>query len=207
MDLKKLNFFECDYIPLKLRAATAQILVWRSGYTGEDGFELMVRTKPADLPKAVWQTLLAEGAQPAGLAARDSLRIEKGFLLSGQDFHPVENPRSPIETNWNCAWAVEWDHEFIGKAAAEALQAEGVKELFAGIELESRRVPRRGIRVKKAGKPIGVLTSGAVIPNVEGGARGFALGYLACEYAKPGTEVVVAHPAGDIKGVVAKLPH
>ena len=198
-DLSTINFFECQEIAFA--DISENVIVWHSGYTGEDGFELMPENKFA---APIWQALMEAGQEfeikPIGLGARDTLRLEKGFLLSGQDFH---EDRTPLETNWSCDWAVSWDHEFIGKAPMEAQKKAGDYELFIGIELIDKGIPRPGYNIMKDNTKIGTVTSGTMIPGLK---KGFALGYVPQEYAKPGTELTIEIRGRAAKGKVADLP-
>ena len=198
-DLSDLNFFQCKY--LKISDIPDEVMVWHSGYTGEDGFELMPENNYA--PK-IWEALMNAGQEfdikPIGLGARDTLRLEKGFLLSGQDFH---EDRTSLETNWSAEWAVDWDHDFIGKDALEAQKTKGGYELFIGIELIDKGIPRTGYDILKDNDKIGTVTSGTMIP---GKKIGFGLGYVAPEYSKPGTELAIDIRGRAAKGKVASLP-
>jgi len=153
--------------------AGVESLVARTGYTGETGFELLVPWAEAE---TVWDAL---DCQPCGLGARDTLRIEMGFLLSGQDFHPEEEPRSPIEAG--IGFAVKPDTEFVGREALQAVEEGGPDEAFVGIVLEERGVPRHGYDVTTpAGDHIGHVTSGTMSPTLN---EPIALGYLPAGYA------------------------
>ena len=161
--------------------------VARTGYTGEDGFEVMC---PADAVETVWSAFVGEpiDAQPCGLGARDTLRTEMGFLLSGQDFDPESEPRTPYEAG--IGFVVSLDTEFVGRDALEAQQESGgPAERFTGIKLLERGVPRNGYAVTDGDLTrIGHLTSGTMSPTLN---EPIGLGYLHEEYAEPGTEVSV----------------
>ncbi len=199
LDLSTINFFQCKQI--EIFDIPEQVMIWHSGYTGEDGFELMPENRFA---VQIWNALMDAGQEfgikPIGLGARDTLRLEKGFLLSGQDFH---EDRTSIETNWSCDWAVSWDHEFIGKAPMEAQKEAGDYELFVGIELIDIGIPRRGYDILKDNTKIGTVTSGTMIPGLK---KGFALGYVPQEYSKSGTELTIDIRGRTAKGKVADLP-
>jgi len=153
----------------------------RTGYTGEDGFEFLV---PWDEAETVWS---AFDCQPCGLGARDTLRLEMGFLLSGEDFDPEDEPRTPYEAG--VGWTVDLDTEFVGRDALEAVEREGVDERFRGVVLQQRGVPRHGYEVVDAdGEGLGHLTSGTMSPTL---GEPIGLGYLSTERAPPGTRVRV----------------
>ncbi|MEM4781081.1 MAG: glycine cleavage system aminomethyltransferase GcvT [Halalkalicoccus sp.] len=160
--------------------AGADCLLARTGYTGEDGFEALV---PWDAAEAVWS---AFDCQPCGLGARDTLRIEAGFLLSGQDFDPEDNPRNPYEARVD--FTVDLDTEFVGRDALAAVEADGPEELFVGIRLEERGVPRQGYGIVADGEVVGVVTSGTMSPTL---GEPIGLGYVPVEYAEEGTEVAI----------------
>ncbi len=136
-------------------------LVARTGYTGEDGWELML---PADRAPALWQALVDAGAKPCGLAARDSLRLEAGLNLYGQD---MDETTHPYESNLGWTVALDADgRDFIGRAALErARNASGGKRLV-GLVLKDRGVIRHGQRVKTAAGE-GIVTSGGFGPTIE----------------------------------------
>jgi aminomethyltransferase len=174
-DLDELGRFE---------ATTAAVdgvdcLVARTGYTGEAGFELL---PPWEAARSVWDAL---DCQPCGLGARDTLRIEMGFLLSGQDFHPDEEPRTPYEAG--LGFVVDLDTAFVGRDALAG--ATDPDETFVGLRLLERGVPRNGYEVTTPdGDPVGHVTSGTMSPTLD---EPVALGYLPTGHAAPGTDVRV----------------
>ena len=168
-------------LPQALRAALAGLkrfsaaghagwLVARTGYTGEDGYEVML---PAVDAPALWQALLAAGVRPAGLGARDTLRLEAGLSLYG---HEMDEAVSPLECG--LAWTVHFDagldpgRDFIGRAVLDAQRAAGVARVRAGVVLACRGVLRDGAPVLQNGREIGLLTSGGFGPSV---GRGIGL--------------------------------
>jgi aminomethyltransferase len=174
-EIRDLGWFEAAYATV----GGVRTLVARSGYTGEDGFELLF---PAEESEAVWN---AFDCQPCGLGARDTLRMEMGFLLSGQDFNPDANPRNPYEAG--VAFAVKLDTEFVGRDALEQAKAEGVDERFVGFRLIDRGVPRQGYDIATTDdEVIGEVTSGTMSPTMD---APIGLGYVPTEYADPGTDV------------------
>ncbi|AGB04459.1 glycine cleavage system T protein [Aciduliprofundum sp. MAR08-339] len=192
-DLGSIGFFEAAYIDLKgvdikeNELAGKRVFISRTGYTGEDGFEIVL---PNENAEEVWYKILGAGEgygiKPCGLGARDTLRMEKGFLLSGQDFHPLHEPRTPLEAG--ISWIIDWDHEFIGKERLAKMKAEKKYDLFRGILLRGRGIPRHGYEIYKDGEKIGYLTSGTMSPILN---VGIGLGYVKRPYIKVGTEVQV----------------
>ncbi|MDD3516969.1 MAG: glycine cleavage system aminomethyltransferase GcvT [Chromatiales bacterium] len=136
-------------------------MVARTGYTGEDGFEMMV---PAADIAALWRALLDTGVRPAGLGARDTLRLEAGMNLYGQD---MDETVTPLESGlaWTVAWKPE-ERDFIGRAALEEQRSRGVPTRFVGLVLEGRGVLRAHQRVRIAGGAEGITTSGSFSPTL-----------------------------------------
>jgi len=163
-------------------------LITRTGYTGEDGLELF---PPSAAAVPVWTGLLDAGAdlglRPVGLGARDTLRLEKGYLLSGTDFTGRE---TSLETN--SEWLVKWDHEFVGREALVAQKARGGYRRLTGLRLLERGVPRHGCRVLVGDREVGLVTSGTLSPSLK---VGIALAYLDPGSDAPGTRLAV-----DVRG-------
>jgi len=169
------------------------LLATRTGYTGEAGFELF---PPAAVAAPLWEALLGSGAElglrPVGLGARDTLRLEKGYLLSGQDF---DGRQTPLEVG--AAWVVKWDRPFLGREALLAQRARDDYRRLVGLRMEDRGIPRPGCRVLAAGRAVGVVTSGTLSPSLR---IGIALASVEKAQAAPGTSVEVEirgslHPA------------
>jgi aminomethyltransferase len=177
VDLGEMDRFDIE----RGTVAGADSFVARTGYTGERGFEVLC---PWDEAEGVWSAL---DCQPCGLGARDTLRIEMGFLLSGQDFNPADNPRNPYEAG--IGFVVKLDTEFVGRDTLEGIQSEGPEEKFVGLELIDRGVPRHGYEVTTPEDDhLGEVTSGTMSPTL---GDPIALGYLPSEYAEPGRTVRV----------------
>ncbi len=144
-------------------------LVSGTGYTGEKGVEIYV---PAAEAAQVWHHLMARGAalglRPIGLGARDTLRLEKGYCLAGNEF---AGGRSPLEAN--IAFCIDWDHEFLGKAALVAQKETDYARLWGLVQ--EKGIPRHGYRVLRDGQDIGEVTSGTQSPTL---GQGIALAYL-----------------------------
>ena len=156
--------------------------VARTGYTGEDGFEIALPA--ADAPD-FWRQLVEAGAAPCGLGARDTLRLEAGMNLYGSD---MDETTSPLESGlgWTIAWEPR-DRDFIGRAAAEQRRADEARRQFTGLVLEDRGVLRNHQRVAVEGLPDGEITSGGFSPTL---ARSIALARLpAGDYSHARVEV------------------
>ena len=169
------------------RGAVAGVsaLISRSGYTGEDGFELYV---PWDETRTLWKALLESGADegvaPIGLGARDTLRLEMRYTLYGND---IDQTTNPLEAG--LGWSVKpAKGEFIGRAAIERARAEGPRRRLVGIEMADRAVARHGHSVMKDGRAIGTITSGSYGPSVD---RSIALAYVETAHAAIGSELGV----------------
>ena len=158
----------------------AACVVAGTGYTGEDGVEVAV---PADAAPAFWQAVLDAGVVPAGLGARDTLRLEAGLPLHGHELGPGITPLQA-----GLGWVVAWDKgEFRGRAALEAERAAGVRRSLRGLETEGRRPPRAGSRVMAGGEVVGEVTSGNFSPVL---GHGIALAFLPPTF-EAGAEVEV----------------
>lgn len=144
--------------------AGVRMIVSRTGYTGEDGFELYL---PASAAGAVWQQLMTAGTPfgllPVGLGARDTLRLEKGYALYG---HELSRDITPLEAG--LAWITRLDKDdFVGKAALVAQQAAGVPRRRIGLVMQERGIPREGYPVFADGREVGVVTSGTMSPTLK----------------------------------------
>ena len=169
----------------------------RTGYTGEDGFEILVEKDGADL---LWDALVKEGGDEltlAGLGCRDTLRLEKGMLLSGTDF---DGSQTSLQTGPPCV--VKFDHEFIGREALEA-QKERTYSVLAALVTDGKSIPRHGYGIIKDGKEIGHVTSGTLSPILK---KGIALGYVPMPLSSPGSELEIDVRGRLAKATVVKLP-
>ncbi|MBN2308123.1 MAG: glycine cleavage system aminomethyltransferase GcvT [Candidatus Hydrogenedentes bacterium] len=154
-----------------------ELIVSRTGYTGELGYELFVANEAAP---ALWRALRAHDAvRPAGLGARDTLRTEMGYLLSGQDF---DESRTPLEAGAESF--VAWDTPFTGRDALLEQRERGGYPLLSGIRTGDRRAPRPGFAICLGDESVGTVTSGTYGPSV---GHGIGLAYLQQDVAAPGT--------------------
>jgi aminomethyltransferase len=178
-------------------AGVDAIIAARTGYTGEDGFELYL---PRAGAAAVWRALVSAGALPCGLGARDSLRLEMKYALYGNDIDETVNP---IEAGlgWICKDKIK---DFIGVEAVRRCRAEGPSRKLVGMVLEGRRVARHGASVYAAdGSKIGSVTSGAFSPSLH---QSIALALIARPHAGVGTELVVDIRGKEHRATVVKTP-
>jgi len=180
------------------RVAGVRATLARTGYTGEDGFEVFVGN--ADAPR-VWDALLAAGAQqgikPIGLGARDTLRLEARFSLYGND---IDETTDPIEAG--LGWTCKLDKEFTGRDVIAAKKAEGPARKIAGLIVDGG-VARHGHEVAQNGAVIGRVTSGTYGPTVE---KNIALAYVPTPLSKVGTALGVRIRGKDVPATVVKTP-
>ncbi len=179
-------------------AGISDVIISRTGYTGEDGFELYF---PEAQAPAMWNALMSGGdVTPAGLGARDTLRLEMGMALYGND---IDDTVTPYEAN--LAWLVKLaaKERFVGRDALGAQKASGVPKKLVGFTLPVRNVPRHGMPVWAGGAASGVVCSGTVGPSV-----GIPIGtcYLPTGMAKPGTSFEVEIRGTRVTATVATLP-
>ena len=182
------------------RVAGRDAVVAGTGYTGEDGFELYLR---ADDAIEVWGALLAAGGAsglvPAGLGARDSLRLEMGYALYGND---LDEDHTPIEAG--LGWITKLDKgEFSGRAALAAQKDHGVERRLVGIKLKERGFPRPGYDVLENGQPVGVITSGTVSPSL---GVGIALAWVPSRLAALGSELAISLRGKPVQAEVVRPP-
>jgi aminomethyltransferase len=177
------------------KIAGVDCLLARTGYTGEDGVELLF---DAEQSSAVWSAL---DCQPCGLGARDTLRLEAGFLLSGQDFDAESNPRTPYEAD--IGFAVDLDTPFVGRDALATVAETGPEERLVGFRLEERGIARHGYEIVADGDPVGTVTSGTMSPTLD---EAIGLGYVPIEYTDPGTELGIVVRGEQKRAVVEELP-
>ncbi|MBI5304683.1 MAG: glycine cleavage system aminomethyltransferase GcvT [Chloroflexi bacterium] len=174
-------------------------IVARTGYTGEDGFELFV---PTSHGKHVWDAILEagkdEGVKPIGLGARDSLRFEAKMVLYG---HEISSHTNPIEAG--LAWACDLNKDFIGRDCILKRKLEGVYRKLVGIEMMARGIARQGYEIVKDGETVGNITSGMFSPTFE---KNLALGYVTPELAAIGTELQVVVRGNPLHAKVVKTP-
>ncbi len=170
----------------RFRVLDQEVLIARTGYTGEDGFEIFIDPSYAD---QIWEALLNAGEEagikPCGLGARDSLRLEMGYCLYGNDITEDTNPYEA-----RLGWTVKLDKgDFIGKNALEKIKRAGVERKLWGFILENRSIPRHGFLIKdKDGNEIGEVTSGSFSPVLN---KPIGMGYLKKEFAEDNKTIFI----------------
>lgn len=166
-----------------------------TGYTGEDGVEIAV---PVEQAPDLWTALLEAGIAPAGLGARDTLRLEAGLPLHGHELGPGI---TPLQAGLD--WVVSWDKgDFRGRAALEREREAGPRRRLRGLITEGRRPPRAGQQVRRAGEPVGVVTSGNFSPELE---CGIALAFLPPE-VEQGEELLIDARGTELPARVVPTP-
>lgn len=175
-------------------------IISRTGYTGEDGFELYI---PNAAAVPLWRRILEagepEGILPIGLGARDSLRLEVGYPLYGND---LDEQHTPLEAG--LGWIVKLDKgDFNGSTALRAQKEKGIAQRLVGFELKERGFPRHGYTVLWKGEPSGVVTSGLLSPSLD---KGVGMAYVPVDAAKPGTEIEILIRDKGIPAEVVKIP-
>ena len=184
------------------KAAGIDMIISRTGYTGELGYELYFTGDQAAAEK-VWNKISEAGKEfdivPAGLAARDSLRLEMGFCLYGND---IDKTTNPLEAGLGWITKLKKD-DFIGKDVLLKVKADGLKRKLSPITSDERVFPRHGYDITVKGKKIGSITSGTVSPVLD---KPIALGYIDSEYAAEGSEVNFFIRGKEIPAKIVKLP-
>jgi aminomethyltransferase len=175
------------------------VLISRTGYTGEHGYELFV---PAERAQPVWDAVLNAGkgfgVLPCGFACRDMLRLEMGYLLYGND---IDETRTPLEAGLTSF--VDFKKDFIGKEALLKIKTEGVKQKLAGFILLDKGIPKSGGSIFSESRDIGVVTSGGHSPHLR---TGIGIGYVISRYAQPGQEIEIEVRDKEIAAKTVDLP-
>ncbi|MCX5930632.1 MAG: glycine cleavage system aminomethyltransferase GcvT [Cyanobacteria bacterium] len=178
-------------------AAGATAFVARTGYTGEDGVELLL-DRAAGV--ALWAQLLAEGVTPCGLGARDTLRLEAAMHLYGSE---MDSATTPLEASLGWLVHLEMPAAFIGREVLERQSAEGVSRRLVGLKLQGRAIARHGYPVLRAGQVVGEVTSGTWSPTL---GEAIALAYVPADATRVGTELAVEIRGKAEPAVVVKRP-
>ncbi|MFZ5470640.1 MAG: glycine cleavage system aminomethyltransferase GcvT [Myxococcota bacterium] len=182
------------------KVAGVECIISRTGYTGEDGFELYC---PPGEAERLWFALLEEGKRdglvPAGLGARDSLRTEMKYALYGND---IDDTHTPLEAG--LGWIVKWDKaDFVGKEALAKQKAEGVRRKLVGFVLTESGIPRPHYPILKDGKQVGEVTSGTMGPSVK---KAIGIGYVPTELSTEGSTFHVEIRGRPVAAQVVKTP-
>lgn len=203
--LQKLTSADLNSIPnyhftVDTFAGVDNVIISHTGYTGAGGFEIYIPNPYAD---AVWNALFDAGhdenIRPIGLGARDTLRLEMGFCLYGND---IDDGTSPLEAG--LGWITKFTKDFTNRAYLEKQKAEGVKRKLVGFTMVDKGIPRHDYEIQDAsGQVIGKVTSGTMSPAL---GIGIGLGYVAIDHAKPETEIYINIRNRRLKAKVCKVP-
>ncbi len=196
-DIGAMPYYTAMYAEMK---GVGLVLISSTGYTGAGGYEVYM---PNPLAEKAWNTIMeagaAHGIKPAGLAARDTLRLEMGFCLYGND---IDDTTSPIEAG--LGWITKFTKDFINAAEFKAQKEAGPKDRLVGFELVERGIPRHDHPVLDAsGQVVGRVTSGTMSPSLQ---KPIGLAYVPAAMAGEGTELWVDVRGKKMKGLVVKLP-
>ncbi|NBC83167.1 MAG: glycine cleavage system aminomethyltransferase GcvT [Bacteroidetes bacterium] len=183
-------------------AGIPDVIISSTGYTGEKGVELYIRNE--DAPN-IWDAIMIEGKsfdiKPIGLAARDTLRLEKGLCLYGND---IDDSTSPIEANLGWITKIKKNSNFLDKELLTLQKQQGVEKKLIGFEINKRGIPRNGYRILNTdGEPIGHVTSGTNSPVLK---KGIGLGYVQTEYTNPDTTILIEIRNKHIEATIKPLP-
>lgn len=192
--IKFYNFIVSDF------AGIEHVIISATGYTGSGGFEIYCKNNEVE---QVWNKVMEAGKEfgikPIGLAARDTLRLEMGFCLYGND---ISDKTSPLEAG--LGWITKFTKDFINSENLKKQKEDGVKRKLIGFELTERGIPRHDYEIAdKEGKTIGIVTSGTMAPSLN---KAIGLGYVTVENSAPGTEIFIQIRNKPIAATVVKTP-
>lgn len=195
-DLQHMGSFRFTMEPMD----GATLLISRTGYTGEDGFEIYL---PSAMAPSVWQRLLAEGEGdglvPVGLGARDTLRLEASLPLYGQD---IDTTRTPLEAGLSFIVKLK-KGDFMGRETLARQKEEGVSHRLTGFTVTGRGIARPGHGVRVAGREVGIVTSGTHSPTL---GRAIGMAYLPVAHGEPGTKLMIVIRGNEVEAEVVPLP-
>ena len=192
-DISSIPFYRFDYGKV---AGVDQVLISATGYTGSGGYELYIQNKGA---KKIWNSLIENGAEPCGLAARNTLRIEMGYCLYGND---IDDTTSPISAG--LSWCTSFSKNFVSKNQLEQEKVTGIINKRVGFVLNERGIPRQGyILEDESGNDIGTVTSGTQSPCLE---KGIGMGYVLIEQAIVGNAIYVIIRNKKIPATITSFP-
>ena len=196
-DLENLKYYTWTKADL---AGHKDILVSATGYTGEKGYEIYVKN---ELAENIWNALFEQGKEfgikPVGLGARDTLRLEKGYCLYGND---IDDTTSPIEAG--LGWITKFTKDFINSENLKKQKEEGASRKLVGFKLKGKGIARHGYDiVDENGDKIGYVTSGTMSPSLK---EAIGMGYVPAEKAKPGNEIFIQIRKKQVPAEVVKLP-
>jgi aminomethyltransferase len=200
--LTSVNLSEMEYYTFKKGtfAGVENVLISATGYTGAGGFEIYFDNAYAD---TIWDAIFKAGEiygiKPIGLAARDTLRLEMGFCLYGND---IDETTSPMEAG--LSWVTKFTKEFNNSAVLLAQKQNGLAKKLVGFEMIERGIPRHDYEIVDAtGNNIGKVTSGTQSPSLQ---KAIGLGYVKTEFTKEGNEIFIKIRDNQVKAKIVKFP-
>ena len=177
-------------------AGVEDVIISATGYTGSGGFEIYCKNSDV---KQIWDKVTEAGAKPIGLAARDTLRLEMGYCLYGND---ISDTTSPIEAG--LGWITKFTKEFTNSEALKAEKERGPKRKLIAFELDERGIPRHDYKIVDSnGNAIGIVTSGTMSPSLN---KGIGLGYVPTELAVTGTKILIQIRKKAVSATIVKPP-
>ena len=196
-DLSAIKFYT---FKINTFAGVENVIISATGYTGSGGFEIYCKNTQVE---KIWSQVLEAGSswgiQPIGLAARDTLRLEMGYCLYGND---IDDTTSPLEAG--LGWITKFNKEFINRASLKKQKEQGVSQTLVGFELSQRGIPRQGYAIVDAqGAPIGRVTSGTMSPSL---GKGIGLGYVPVVLKEVGSQIYIQIRNKIVPAMVVKLP-
>lgn len=199
VDLSSISFY---HFAVGTLAGVENVIISATGYTGSGGFELYIdKAHAAKVWDAVFEAGQPEGIQPIGLGARDTLRLEMGFCLYGND---IDDTTSPLEAGLGWITKFVEGNDFINRPSLEAQKAEGVAKKLVGFTMIDRGIPRHGYTIENAdGEEIGRVTSGTQAPSLK---QAIGLGYVAKAHSQPDAEIYIVVRNKKLKAKVVKPP-
>jgi len=189
-EIKRFYFKHCNLNNLPIFLA-------RTGYTGERGFEISF---DKDKSEEIWNTLLSTGASPAGLGARDSLRLEASYSLYG---HEISDTITPVEAGLNWLVKPKKSVDYIGKTVLLKQKSEGTERILVGLNLLDKGIIRENYKIFKSGNEIGYVTSGGYSPTLK---KTIGLGLVKAQYTEVGTEIGIDIRGKLVKGIIVSTP-
>ena len=200
--LTDINLHEMKYYTFEIGtfAGVDTVLVSATGYTGSGGFEIYFKNEDAEtIWNAIFEAGKSQDIKPCGLGARDTLRLEKGFCLYGND---INDDTSPIEAG--LGWITKFNKDFINAKQLSQQKEEGVKKKLVAFEMIDRGIPRHDyLIVNEDGEEIGIVTSGTQSPML---SKGIGMGYVPIDLAKPDSIIYIQVRKKNLKAKVVKLP-
>lgn len=191
-DLSKIKYFGS----IKIKFQNQELIICRTGYTGEDGFEVIT---PVDFATSLWDLLKKSGVHPCGLGSRDILRLEAGLLLHGNDMNSDTNP-------FEVGLGKFLDLSRLNYVACDSLKNIKLNELtkiLVGFEMEDKGIPRHGYKIKHKNEIIGEVTSGGVSPTLD---KIIGIGYISKEFSSLETKIVIEIRNKNLSAKITKIP-